>query len=195
MGSRDGAESAGPEGEGSRRRGRGGRGRDRDRRDFGDQAVQGQLDIGEAASRQALNETPSGQEGRDPRYAVDTTDVPSPAAIAAAATADAAPSARTAMSTTDRLPEPPRAAQPIRIEPYALPAADLRAIASAAGLEWVGSDADKVQAVQAAMAAEPQPAHVPREPRPVAVVDEGPLVLVETRKDLSQVRLPFEQAS
>jgi len=24
------------------------------------------------------------------------------------------------------------------------------------------------------------------------VVDEGPLVLVETRKDLSQVRLPFE---
>jgi len=26
------------------------------------------------------------------------------------------------------------------------------------------------------------------------VVDEGPLVLVETRKDLSQVRMPFDQA-
>jgi ribonuclease E len=29
----------------------------------------------------------------------------------------------------------------------------------------------------------------------VVVVDEGPLVLVETRKDLSQLKLPFEQAS
>jgi ribonuclease E len=33
---------------------------------------------------------------------------------------------------------------------------------------------------------------VPRERPPVASVDEGPLVLVETRKDLSQIRLPFE---
>jgi ribonuclease E len=31
-----------------------------------------------------------------------------------------------------------------------------------------------------------------REPAPVVVADEGPLVLVETRKDLSQVKLPFE---
>jgi ribonuclease E len=28
----------------------------------------------------------------------------------------------------------------------------------------------------------------------VTVVDEGPLVLVETRKDLSQMKLPFEAA-
>jgi len=34
--------------------------------------------------------------------------------------------------------------------------------------------------------------HVPREIKPVALIDEGPLVLVETRKDLSQIRLPFE---
>ena len=33
---------------------------------------------------------------------------------------------------------------------------------------------------------------VPREIPPVAAVDEGPLVLVETEKDLSQVKLPFE---
>jgi ribonuclease E len=26
----------------------------------------------------------------------------------------------------------------------------------------------------------------------VVVVDEGPLVLVETRKDLSQIKLPFD---
>ncbi len=35
--------------------------------------------------------------------------------------------------------------------------------------------------------------HVPRERPPVVVVDEGPLVLVETRRDLSELKLPFEQ--
>jgi len=39
---------------------------------------------------------------------------------------------------------------------------------------------------------EPKPVHVPREPKPVAVVDEGPLVLVETRRDLRNMPLPFE---
>jgi ribonuclease E len=34
--------------------------------------------------------------------------------------------------------------------------------------------------------------HVPREPKPPVVIDEGPLVLVETRKDLSQITLPFD---
>jgi ribonuclease E len=61
---------------------------------------------------------------------------------------------------------------------------ELRAIAQGSGLEWVNSDADRVAAVQAAIAAEPKPVHVPRERPPVVVVDEGPLVLVETRKDL-----------
>jgi ribonuclease E len=41
------------------------------------------------------------------------------------------------------------------------------------------------------MAAEPKPVHVPRE-RPATVVsDEGPLVLVETRRDLRDLQLPF----
>ena len=43
------------------------------------------------------------------------------------------------------------------------------------------------------MANEPKPVHVPRAPRPRVVIDDGPLVLVETRKDLSQLKLPFEQ--
>ena len=76
--------------------------------------------------------------------------------------------------------------------PFVLSLADLSAIAQSAGLEWVNSDADKIRQVQEAIAAEPKPAHVPRERRPVVVLDEGPLVLVETRKDLSQVTLPFE---
>jgi ribonuclease E len=61
-------------------------------------------------------------------------------------------------------------------------------------LEWINSDAEKILAVKAAMAAEPTPIHVPRHPRPPVVIDEGPLILVETRKDLSQLKLPFEQA-
>ncbi|HET6600062.1 MAG TPA: hypothetical protein VFG60_08870, partial [Burkholderiaceae bacterium] len=66
--------------------------------------------------------------------------------------------------------------------------------AEAAGLQWVSSDAEKIRAVQADMAHEPKPAHVPRERKPAPSVDEGPLVMVETRKDLSQIKLPFDAA-
>jgi ribonuclease E len=86
-----------------------------------------------------------------------------------------------------------RSAEPIRIEPYVLPASSLSDMAHAAGLTWVQSDADKISAVRAAMAAEPAPVRVPREPRRHVLVDDGPLVLVETKKDLSQLKLPFEQ--
>ena len=40
------------------------------------------------------------------------------------------------------------------------------------------------------VAAKPVP--VARVPKPVVAIDDGPLVLVETRRDLSQVKLPFE---
>ena len=42
------------------------------------------------------------------------------------------------------------------------------------------------------MAAEPPQIRVPREPRPPVVIDEGPLVLVETRRDLRNMTLPFK---
>jgi ribonuclease E len=80
------------------------------------------------------------------------------------------------------------------VQAFVLPTDSLQAVAEAAGLQWVNSDADKVRAVQAAMASEPAPVHVPRERPPLKVVDEGPLVLVETRKDLAQIKLPFETA-
>jgi ribonuclease E len=76
--------------------------------------------------------------------------------------------------------------------PYHLPTDTLAAIASGAGLQWVNSDATKIRAVQDAMASEPKPAAVVRQPKPRAVLDDGPLVLVETNKDLSQIRLPFD---
>ncbi len=61
--------------------------------------------------------------------------------------------------------------------------------------DLVNSDSEKIQAAQAAMAAEPVPVRVPRERKPLVVIDEGPLVLVETRKDLSQLKLPFETSA
>ena len=78
-----------------------------------------------------------------------------------------------------------------KVQSYTLPVADLQQIANGSGLEWVNSDADKVATVQAAIAAEPKPVHVPRERPAVVVIDQGPLVLVETRKDLAEMKLPF----
>ena len=78
------------------------------------------------------------------------------------------------------------------VQAFELPLQDLHNLAQSAGLEWVGSDADKVAQAQAAIAATPAPVHVPRERKVMAVLDEGPLVLVETRKDLSALTLPFD---
>ena len=89
-------------------------------------------------------------------------------------------------------PVKPAVARPAP-QPFALPIDDLRALAASAGLEWVNSDAERILVVQQAMASEPKPVHVPRQPRPRVNIDDGPLVLVETRKDLSQLKLPFEQ--
>jgi ribonuclease E len=76
-------------------------------------------------------------------------------------------------------------------ERYKLPIDSLQQVAQSSGLVWVNSDAAKVAAVQAAIAAEPQAARVPRERPPVVVLNEGPLVLVETRKDLNTLQVPF----
>ena len=100
--------------------------------------------------------------------------------VAAAAPAAPAPAA----------PSPAPTGMP-KVASYSLPIDSLQQIANGSGLEWVNSDADKVAAVQAAIAAEPKPVHVPRERPLVVVLDEGPLVLVETRKDLAEMKLPF----
>ena len=86
---------------------------------------------------------------------------------------------------------PARAAMP-RIGQYDLPVAELESLAQASSLEWVQSNPGRVAEVQAAIAAEPKPVHVPRERPPLVVLDEGPLVLVETRRDLQQLAMPFE---
>lgn len=82
-----------------------------------------------------------------------------------------------------------------RVATYTLPLESLAQIAQDSGLQWVNSNAERVAAVAAAIAAEPKPVHVPRErPAPVAL-DERPLILVETRRDLRDLQLPFEQTA
>jgi ribonuclease E len=78
-----------------------------------------------------------------------------------------------------------------KVQSYELPMASLVQVAEGSGLQWVNSDPEKIAQVQAAIAAEPKSVHVPRVRPPAVVVDEGPLVLVETRKDLSDMKLPF----
>lgn len=123
--------------------------------------------------------------------AVSADDVAAPVPVAqtpvqaAAEPADAAPAVPAVMASAP--------AAPTVVEAYVLPMDELQRIAQGSGLEWVNSDGEKVAAAQAAIAAEPAPVHVPRERKPVMLIDEGPLVLVETRKDLSQLKLPFEQ--
>ena len=118
-----------------------------------------------------------------------------PVAEAAAATAEPVVATAPVAPPVAPAPLPAAAVQAALVPAFELPTGELEALAEAAGLQWVNSDADKIRAVQEAMAREPKPIHVPREPKPPVKIDEGPLVLVETRKDLSQIRLPFESGT
>ena len=81
-----------------------------------------------------------------------------------------------------------------KVASYDLPLQALVQVAQGSGLQWVNSDTAKIAQAQAAMALEAKPVHVPRV-RPAAVVSsEGPLVLVETKRDLRDMTLPFEKS-
>ena len=129
--------------------------------------------------------------------ATEPVAVPAPvAAPAAAPVAAPTPVAAPAPAAAAPAPAAPAAAPAKglpRVQAFTLPIDELQQVAAASGLQWVNSDADKIAAVQAAIAAEPKPIRVPRERPPAVVLDEGPLVLVETRRDLSAMALPFEQ--
>jgi ribonuclease E len=136
--------------------------------------------------------------------AVPNDAAPSPApatATVAETTQTPAPVAQPAAPKQPKAPAPvvqaaaaPATGMP-KVQAFALPMEELMSVAASSGLQWVNSDAQKVAQAQAAIAAEPVPVHVPREPKPVVMLDEGPLVLVETRKDLRQVQLAFEQSN
>ena len=82
-----------------------------------------------------------------------------------------------------------------KVASYTLPADALITVASSVGLQWVQSDAAKVAQVQAQIAAEPKPVHVPRERPVLPPLSTEPLILVETRKDLAAVSFPFDQSA
>jgi ribonuclease E len=170
---------------GRRRRGRGGRDRQR-REESGEGLAAADGSTAEPISADA-------EAAGLPAASVEAEFAPSaePRPITAAAAAEAIAPVVEALANA---PEPVVASSAAAavVEPYVLNTEQLQAVAESAGLQWVNSDADKIRAVQEAMAREPKPVHVPREIKPVELIDEGPLVLVETRKDLSQIRLPFE---
>ncbi len=113
-------------------------------------------------------------------------------------TEETAPAAQTLPQATAAAPMPATAAVPAalpKVRPFELPVAELAQVAEGSGLQWINSDSKKIAAVQAAIAAEPKPLRVPRERPPAIVIDEEPLILVETRRDLREMKLPFEQTS
>ena len=198
------AEAGDGEREGRRRRRRGGRGGRRE--DAGADTAfvpnegrevapgGGAAESMPPATTQAVREASAGgatvapQRGwprHEERSAAVAPDIMIPAAVASPPAAGEAPTAAATAVTA------PRTAPPV--PHFELPTHELEQLADGAGLQWVQSDADKVRSVQQAIAAEPQPAHVPRERKAVVLPDDGPLVLVETRKDLSQLGLPFER--
>ena len=126
-----------------------------------------------------------------PANHVEAAPVAAPAPVApvpaVAEPAAATPVAEAAVSV------PAQSSAPAPVQPFVLPVGEMQALAESVGLQWVQSDPAKVAAVQAAIAAEPCPVHVPRQRPALVLLDEGPLVLVETRRDLRELVLPFER--
>lgn len=120
-----------------------------------------------------------------PAISVAAPVAPPRALAAPAAPAPLAPATQ-ASAATGALP---------KVQSYDLPMHDLARVAESSGLQWVNSNAAKIAEAKTAMAAEATPIVVPRE-RPARVVsDEAPLVLVETRRDLASMPLPFEKSA
>jgi ribonuclease E len=116
-----------------------------------------------------------------------------PTAAAPVAVAVQAPAPKPASAPAPApAPAPASAALP-KVQSYDLPMQDLSQVAQSSGLQWVNSDAAKIAEVQAAIAAEAKVIHVPRERAAVPASTEGPLVLVETKRDLGSMPLPFEK--
>ena len=164
---------------------------------------------------------PRGEPASDavaPAAAFDQNPAPAQqqrAQLAPELVANTAPSSAMAGEGVAPLPAAPvpapvaRAAQPVaspvatpvpaaagsalpKVQSYDLPLQDLAQVAQSTGLQWVNSDAAKIAEVKAAIALEAKPVHVPRERPAVVVSGEGPLVLVETKRDLGTMKLPFE---
>ncbi len=172
------------------------RSRDRYGRERGDRAPQGEAPVSAGDSAAAQPIEPVSQE-RTPRYPTGFVTEEAPAAapitsMPAPMPAPTAPEVESRPVTETAVPVAPARNLP-QVRSFELPVAELAQVAEGSGLQWINSDPGKIAAVQAAIAAAPLPMRVPRERPPAIVVDEGPLVLVETQRDLRELKLPFEQ--
>lgn len=111
-----------------------------------------------------------------------------PAPVVTAAAPIVKPVAEVAQAST-----PTSAPQGLpKVQSFDLPIDSLNQVAQGSGLSWVNSDPAKIAAVQAAIAAEAKPVRVPRVRAAAVQIDTAPLVLVETKRDLRNMTLPFE---
>ena len=189
-GNQGNAQEGAPEGQRNERRSRDRYGRDRRERN-GDRPERASEQSAEIAAHETgADSAPAQAEFVNTRR--DAAPVTANAAVATvAAVAVSAPAAAPVVAAPAAAVA---SANMPAVTSYALPVADLAQVATTSGLQWVGSDAAKIAAVQASIAAElaNAPVHVPRE-RPQAVVAESAnLVLVETKRDLRDMPLPFE---
>lgn len=177
-GDEQGVEGA-PRRDGDERRGRSRDRYGRDRRERGPREDAGEANLASPDATPAPVEVPERAVQADIPSVPVRAERPVQAPVAPIAVEAKAPSARA-------LP---------KVQPFELPLDELAQVAEGSGLHWVNSDADRIAEVRAAIAAEPKPVHVPRERPPAIVIDDSPLVLVETRRDLGSMALPFEEAA
>jgi ribonuclease E len=176
------------------------RSRDRYGRDRGERGERRERSDGDGAnSNQAPeqgNYAPAAAENGVPSANLVASQAPAQAYAPVPAQAPVQAAKPVAQSTPVASANSTGAAQSMpKVSNYALPLADMAQVASSSGLQWVNSNPDKIAAVQAQIAAEPKPVHVPRERPPAVVIDNAPLVLVETKRDLRNMQLPFEAAA
>jgi ribonuclease E len=181
-----------PEGERRERRSRDRYGRDRRERG-GERAERSPQETAQAEFFDANQQLAGAESARDATEFVANeqlaqTPIHAPAPASAPVTAPA----KAPMASQ---PSTPAVSGMPKVGSFALPVAEMDTIASGAGLQWINSNPERIAAVKAQIAAEPKPIHIPRERPPAVVIDAGPLVLVETKRDLRNMTLPFEQAA
>ncbi len=130
-----------------------------------------------------------------PPAVVETPAVAAPIAVVATASPVEPVAAPAPVVTPVVITPVPQAATPTPMpkqQAFVLSLDEMSSIAQSSGLNWVNSNPEKIAAAQAAIAAQTKPIHVPRERPARTAIEASPLVMVETKRDLRDMTLPFE---
>ena len=170
----------------------------RERRERGEGDVQDQRNNPQATifehnqpAQQPVQQPELAPEPAATRFVAPPVHVPTAPQVELVRAAEPAPAPAPVKATA---PAPASTALP-KVQSYDLPLQDLTQVAQSSGLQWVNSNASKIAEVNAAMALEAKPVHVPRERAAVTTSSDSTLVLVETKRDLGTMKLPFENPS